>query len=74
MLPSAQTPACRTYLVSLKPRALHVVVQPPLHRTVCFLVLSLSTVLVPCRMVHGGEGGGGGAGEGGTADLGSVAN
>ena len=55
-------------LVSLKPRALHVVVLPPLHRMVCFLVLSLSTVR--CTM---GIGGGGGGGGGCTGDLGSVA-
>ena len=52
-------------LASLKPHALYVAVLPPLRQTVCFVVLSLSTV--PCRI--GGVGGGGC-----TGHLGSVAN
>ena len=71
---SAQTQAW-TYPSLMKPRALHMVVLLPLHRTVFFfffLVLLLSTV--PHTMVHSMVEGGGGGGGGVTGDLGSVSN
>ena len=58
-LRSAQTPAW-TYPSLTETTCPACGCLPPLHRMVCFLVLSLSTV--PCTMGFGGGGGGGGYG------------
>ena len=64
MLPSAQTPACRTYLSLTETTctACGCSAAAP-SNSLLSSPISLSTaVLVPFRMVHGGGGGGGGGG------------